>query len=129
MYHRTITCVTAQPDSEVLLNSWDSNGLNEQYIREALGPGKADEIVSKGHEIILCRQDLWTLKNHGWLNDQHCQTVIVKCFNFQVINFNSTRLEILRNHLQELDDFQLCSGVATPGPIRAWALVKSYRPW
>lgn len=30
------TCVTAQLDSEVSLNRWDSSGLNEQYIREAL---------------------------------------------------------------------------------------------
>lgn len=32
--------------------------------------GKAEEIISKHHGIILRRQDLWTLNNHKWLNDQ-----------------------------------------------------------
>ena len=71
------TCTTAELDSQVLLSSWDSNGLKEQYIREALGPGKADDIVSKGYGIILRRQDLWTLKNREWLNDQVSFSIVI----------------------------------------------------
>ena len=82
------TCTTAELDSQVLLSSWDSNGFKEQYIREALGPGKADDIVSKGYGIILRRQGLWTLKNCEWLNDQVSFSIVIysfivlKCFNF-----------------------------------------------
>ena len=39
-------------------------------IRNILGPGKADDIITKGYEITLRRQDFWTLNNCRWLNDQ-----------------------------------------------------------
>ena len=39
-------------------------------IRSILGPGKADDIISKGYGITLRRQDFWTLNNCRWLNDQ-----------------------------------------------------------
>jgi len=32
--------------------------------------GKAEEIISKHQGIVLRRQDLWTLNNHRWLDDQ-----------------------------------------------------------
>jgi len=32
--------------------------------------GKAEEIICKHHGIILRHQDIWTLNNHRWLNDQ-----------------------------------------------------------
>ena len=49
-----IDLLPAQPDSEVLLN----DSLQEHFIREALGLGKADEAVTKGYGIILQHQDL-----------------------------------------------------------------------
>jgi len=41
-----------------------------QAIKQILGTGKADEIISRGYGITLRRQDYWTLNNHRWLNDQ-----------------------------------------------------------
>ena len=38
--------------------------------------GEAEEIVCKHHGIVLQRQDLWTLNNHRWLNDQVSFTYI-----------------------------------------------------
>jgi len=39
-------------------------------IEKALGPGKADDEMSKGFHISLKRSDCWTLRNDEWLNDQ-----------------------------------------------------------
>jgi len=50
---------------------------HEPTINEVLGPGKADETITKAHGIILRRQDLWTLKSHGQLNDQVSLTLLV----------------------------------------------------
>ena len=44
--------------------------LQEGTIRNALGPGTADEVIIKGYGITLRRQDMWTLNNCRWLNDQ-----------------------------------------------------------
>ena len=44
--------------------------LQEGTIRKALGPGTADEVMIKGYGITLRRQDMWTLNNCRWLNDQ-----------------------------------------------------------
>ena len=39
-------------------------------ISEALGPGPAEEELSRCCTITLTRHDFWTLKDTGWLNDQ-----------------------------------------------------------
>ena len=44
--------------------------LQEEMIREALGPGTVDEIIVKGYGIVLQRRDIWTLNSCRWLNDQ-----------------------------------------------------------
>ena len=72
-----IDLLPAQPDSEVLLN----DSLQEQFIREALGLGKADEAVTKGYGIILQHQDLWTLKSHRWLNNQVSYNIVSIMFS------------------------------------------------
>ena len=44
--------------------------LQEETIGKALGPGNADEEIIKSYGITLRRQDIWTLNNFRWLNDQ-----------------------------------------------------------
>ena len=59
-------------------------------LNKVLGPGAADEELSRGFDIVLRRQDFWTLKDSEWLNDQVSQSIIsVPCLFFvlQVINF------------------------------------------
>ena len=41
-----------------------------EMISKALGPGSPEEELSKCFSISIRRQDIWTLKCSGWLNDQ-----------------------------------------------------------
>ncbi|XP_029462336.1 sentrin-specific protease 2 isoform X2 [Rhinatrema bivittatum] len=42
----------------------------EIEIQRALGHGDEDEILSSAFKLQLTRGDIWTLKNHHWLNDE-----------------------------------------------------------
>ena len=66
------------------------NSVHISIIDKVLGPGAVDEELSRRFGIVLRRQDLWTLNNSEWLNDQVSQSkVSVLClfFMLQVINF------------------------------------------
>ena len=66
------------------------NSVHISIIDKVLSPGAVDEELSRRFGIVLRRQDLWTLKNSEWLNDQVSQSkVSVLCLFFilQVINF------------------------------------------
>ena len=39
-------------------------------ISKALGPGPPEEELSRCCTISIKREDMWTLKMSGWLNDQ-----------------------------------------------------------
>lgn len=59
------TPVLAKPDKWLIHNS-----IQENMITEALGPGAADEELSRGFGVVLRCQDFWTLKSSEWLNNQ-----------------------------------------------------------
>ncbi|XP_031452400.1 sentrin-specific protease 2 isoform X2 [Phasianus colchicus] len=42
----------------------------EREIKAALGEGKPDEILSSAFKLRLTREDIQTLNNHQWLNDE-----------------------------------------------------------
>ena len=52
------------------LSDADNDAVQEHAVRKALGPGREDEVMVRGYGIVLRRQDIWTLSNCGWLNDQ-----------------------------------------------------------
>ena len=84
--HFCSTVVSVQPSITWLQHS----SVHEGIINKVLGPGAADEELSRGFGIVLRRQDFWTLKNSEWLNDQVSQSIIsLPCLFFvlQVINF------------------------------------------
>ena len=47
-----------------------AHSTDDDMISEALGPGPAEEELSRCCTITLTRHDFWTLKDTGWLNDQ-----------------------------------------------------------
>ena len=51
-------------------------------IDKLLGPGAANEKLSRGFGIVLRRQDFWTLKNSEWLNDQVSRLSLTPCLFF-----------------------------------------------
>ena len=54
--------------------------LQEGTIGKALGPGTADEEIIKSYGITLRRQDMWTLNNFQWLNDQVRWLIVIMKF-------------------------------------------------
>ena len=60
-------------DEQLLIPKFSDAGndtVQEHAVRKALGPGRADEVMSRGYGIVMRRQDIWTLNDCGWLNDQ-----------------------------------------------------------
>ena len=60
-------------DGQLLIPKFSDAGndtVQEHAVRKALGPGRADEVMSRGYGIVMRRQDIWTLNDRGWLNDQ-----------------------------------------------------------
>ena len=84
--HLCSTAASGQPTITWLQHSSVHKGI----IDKVLGPGAADEELSRGFNIVLRCQDFWTLKHSEWLNDQVSQSkVSVPCLFFvlQVINY------------------------------------------
>ncbi|XP_053568827.1 sentrin-specific protease 2 [Bombina bombina] len=42
----------------------------EKEIKQVLGHGDADDVLSSAFKLKITRQDFWTLKNKHWLNDE-----------------------------------------------------------
>ena len=61
------------------LHDVDNDDVQEHAVRKALGPGKADEVMVRGYGIVMHRQDMWTLSDCAWLNDQ--VRIHVMCIN------------------------------------------------
>ena len=58
-------------------------------ISKALGPGPPEEELSRCCTISIKREDMWTLKMSGWLNDQVrkiMKILIITFFCYQVVN-------------------------------------------
>ena len=51
----------------------------EKFVNQALGTGASNEVMVRGFSIALQRQDMWTLNNSGWLNDQVSQLLYMIC--------------------------------------------------
>ena len=83
-------CSTAASGQLAAITWLQHSSVHKGIIDEILGPGVADEELSRGFGIVLRRQDFWTLKHSEWLNDQVSHSkVSVPCLFFvlQVINF------------------------------------------
>ena len=46
-------------------------------IEKALGPGKADEVMSEGFRISMKHSNCWSLRSGEWLNDQVCRSLVL----------------------------------------------------
>ena len=83
-------CSTAASGQLAAITWLQHSSVHKGIIDKILGPGVADEELSRGFGIVLRRQDFWTLKHSEWLNDQVSHSkVSVPCLFFvlQVINF------------------------------------------
>ena len=83
-------CSTAASGQLAAIAWLQHSNVHKGIIDKILGPGVADEELSRGFGIVLRRQDFWTLKHSEWLNDQVSHSkVSVPCLFFvlQVINF------------------------------------------
>ena len=60
-------------DGQLLIPKFSDAGndtVQEHAVRKVLRPGRADEVMSRGYWIVMRRQDIWTINDCGWLNDQ-----------------------------------------------------------
>ena len=54
----------------VVSQQYIHTAFQDQVVDLALESGASNEAMVRGFGIVLQRQDVWTLKNSGWLNDQ-----------------------------------------------------------
>ena len=62
--------VVSRTDQSIVSSPASTQSISIQVRSLLSESGEAEEIISKHHGIVLQRQDLWTLNNHRWLNDQ-----------------------------------------------------------